>query len=160
MTLFTTLANRYPNTKVDGDFIEITHDNGNITTIKAKSNGAYIVCTHLAGTSSIDNTFNDGLTGYLALCLTAINDDMGTSIESLADRLTNTGKFDSVALETFWERTTQYIIVTHNGYSAELSIDNGGRYVVEFVVGHKRGVTICTGFGELVQELVEHSATI
>lgn len=160
MTLTTTLTTRYPNTKVDGDFIEITHDNGNITTIKSKGNGAYIVCTHLAGTSSIDDTFNDGLTENLALSLASINDDMGTTIENLADRLTNTDKFDSVELETYWERTTQYIIVTHNGYSAEISIDNGGRYIVEFVVGHKRGVTICTGFGELVQLLAEHSATI
>lgn len=156
MTLTTTLTTRYPNTKVDGDFIEITHDNDNITTIKAKSNGAYIACTHLAGTSSIDDTFNDGLTEHLVLSLTAINDDMGTTIENLAARLTNTGKFDSVELESFWERT-QFVIVTHNGHRADITIDNGGRYIVEAAVNGKWGVNICTGFGELVQLLVEQS---
>lgn len=159
MTLTTTLTTRYPNTKVDGGFIEITHDNGNITAIQRKGNGAYIVCTHLAGTLSIEDVFNDGLTEHLVLSLAAINDDMGTSVENLADRLTATGNFDDVALETFAQRNAQFVTVTHHAYSAEITIDNGGRYIVEAAGGSKWGVEIYTGFGELVQALAEQSET-
>ena len=80
---------------------------------------------------------------------------MNDAIGKLAERLDALGEFDCVRQEFFEHSSDQFVNITHeNDHGAEITIDNAGRYICEFLAPTSEcRVEIFYDFDDLVQGL-------
>lgn len=84
---------------------------------------------------------------------------MNDAIGKLAERLGALRKFYSVSQEFFEHSSDQFVSITHeNDHGAEITIDNAGRYICEFMAPSSEcWVVIFYSFDDLVQGLKQQA---